>query len=174
MGVPAAIFAVAAGASLFGGGLKAAGQVAEGKALRAAAQYRAGILQRNAAFSRTQAAAALTRGDVQVQRQQVVTSQFIGRQRAALAASGILVDEGSAVNLQADTAYVGRQEEQDIRFNAEQDALYFNMQAYNAEADAVLTRFTGEQQLKAAKRAVLPTLLTSVGNVGMQGVGAFA
>lgn len=174
MGAAGAVFGGGAGLTLLGAGMEASGQLIEGKALREAGQYRAQILKRNAQFSKALATDAIRRGEVEAQRQQTKAAQFIGSQRAALAAAGVLVDEGSAVDLQADTAYVGAQEVQDIRLNAEREALQYKMNAFNQEADATLAAFTGQQQYRASKYAAKGTLLTGLGNVALSGAGAFA
>lgn len=169
MGVPAALFAVAAGTNIAGGLLGASGAIQQGKAAREAGRFQAAILRRNAQFSRRQADDAIERGRTAIQRKRSETSQIIGSQRAALAAAGVLVDEGSALDLQADTAFVGRQEEQDIQLNAEREALSFRMQAFNQESDATLAEFTGQQQFRASKIRAASSIIESIGGAAKAG-----
>jgi hypothetical protein len=149
--------------SLFGGALEAKGLQEQASAASLRGDYQAGVLRQTAAFNREAAADVIKRGRVMQQRQQTATSQFIGRQRAALAANGIVVDEGSAVDLVRDTVRTGRQSELDIKFAAERQALQFEIDAVNAESDATLAALTGGQQARALRTASITTLLGAGG-----------
>lgn len=157
------IFAGGQSLSLFGSALESQGLLAQGHAAKMRGDYQAAVLRQNAKHFRETAALTIQRGQIMQQRQQTATMQFIGRQRAALAANGILVDEGSAVDLVRDTARVGKQAELDLKFNAEYQALQYEVNAVNAEADAALAQFTGEQQKRAAQLGAITTLLGGAG-----------
>ena len=170
MAIPAlALFAVGAGSSILGTAFEVQGQLMAGQAAKRRADYQAAVLRNNAKLFMEAAEDALVRGRIAVQRQQTATAQLVGRQRVALAASGILVDEGSAADLVADTAFVGEQQVVDLRINAEREALLNEINALNFEADARLAQFTGEQQLKAAQQAVPGTILSGVSKIGFAG-----
>lgn len=157
------LFAAGSATSLFGSVLESQGLRQQGEAAKTRGDYQAGVLRQVAAFNREAAADTIKRGRIIQQRQQTATSQFIGRQRAALAANGIVVDEGSAVDLVADTVRAGREAELDIRFNAERQALQHEIDAVNAESDATLAQLTGDQQARAGRTAALTTLLGGAG-----------
>lgn len=156
-------FVAGQGLSLFGSALEAGGLRAQASAAKTRGDYQAAILRQNAGVYREIAGDTIKRGQIQQQRQQTATSQFVGRQRVALAANGILVDEGSAVDLVRDTVRTGKTAENDIRFNAERAAYQNEIDAINAEADATLSQFTSQQQASALKLASLTTLLGGAG-----------
>lgn len=159
------LFAGGAAASLLGTAFEVQGLLAQGDAAKQRGDYQAAILRQNAQFNRESSLDTFKRGQIAVQRQQTTTSQVIGRQRAALAANGILVDTGSAVDLVVDTARAGKQAELDIQGNAERAALQLTIDALNNDADANLAQFTGEAQRRASRQAIPGTILTGVGRV---------
>lgn len=93
-----------------------------------------GIGQRRAAnFSTSQgarmAADATARGEEEVARYQRDLAQLMGRQRAATAAQGLDVGQGSAADITADTVRIGEQDARTIRENARREAFGLRSQA---------------------------------------------
>jgi len=151
---------------VIGGGLiSAKGQLDAGKAAKARGDFQSQVLKNNAAFREQQADDAIDRGKVSVQRTQTAFAQLMGTQRATLAANGILVDDGSAAILVAQSAGIGRQEELDIELNAEREAMALLMDASNLTNQATLAKTAGENAKQASKLAAVGSLLGAGGRV---------
>lgn len=157
--------AVALGATGAGGLISAKGELDAGKAANERGKFQEKTLQNNAFFRQQQAADALERGKVEVARNKTSFDQLMGTQRAILASNGILVDEGSAATLVADSARTGRQEQQDIELNAEREAMGLRMDAANLNAQATNARTSGRNIQKASKLRAAGSLIGSGGRV---------
>ncbi len=119
------------------------------------AKYNARILENQAQDVRNQGNQAEN-----AHRQQV--AQLVSKQRAQLAANGLSLDSGSALQLQDDATTLGEADALRIRGN------------YNSEVDAIkskasLVRSEGKMALSAGKRNAAGSLLSSAG--GMLGTG---
>jgi hypothetical protein len=88
------------------------------------------------------AADAVTRGDVAANRLESQTRVLVGTQRATLAAQGVDVASGSAVDLQSQTAGFGALDAQTIRNNAAREALGYTT---NAQMGMTAARATASQ-----------------------------
>lgn len=116
-----------------GAGLTARSQMAEGR-------YAAQAAGANARMAELQAEDALRRGDIEAMRQRQATRGLIGSQRAALAAQGIDLTSGSAMELQEDAAALGAQDAETIRANAWREAWGFRAEATNLRTQGHLER----------------------------------
>lgn len=103
-------------ASLAGTGISAYGQIQQGNAEAAAAQYE----QKQDAIL---AEDALKRGAQEEQGQRRKTAALEGRQRAVMAASNVDIGSGSPLNVLADTATLGELDAQVIKGNAQREAV---------------------------------------------------
>lgn len=90
------------------------------------------------------------------------TKKLIGRQRAVLAAQGIRVDEGSAMDIQQETADIGELDALSIRTNALREAFGATTEARTASMQG---RFAGME----ARGRMAGSLLTG----GMQAYDAY-
>lgn len=70
--------------------------------------------------------------------------QTIGAQRAALAANGLLLDEGSAADMQGDTASLGRMALAEIGDNTRRQAAGYRIAGVNARDEAEAATLRGE------------------------------
>ena len=116
------------------GATAAVASVAGGTAFSSYAKIRAGqkqkeMFERNAQFADWQADDALARGETNEKRQRQQTEQTIGSQRTAFAAGGVDVNRGTAVDVQADAAYLGELDALTIRNNAVKEAYGYRVQA---------------------------------------------
>lgn len=95
------------GTSVAGLGLSAVGAVQQTEAANAAADAQSKIAANNAQIAENEAryAEGVADKNAQVKRRQ--TAQLIGTQRAAMGASGAVVDEGSFMDITLDTAQQG-------------------------------------------------------------------
>lgn len=94
----------------------------------------------NAGLSETQAQQTLLAGQREVQKSQLNTARVKGAQRAALAANGIDLGVGTALNLQNDTDIFGEIEANTIESNAVSAAWGYRTQASNQKVQAASSR----------------------------------
>lgn len=151
--------------SVLGSVIKAKGERDAGKAAQAQATYAAGVARNNKLIADRKAADAIERGKEEAHDRAIKARQLIGRQRVAQAASGQVVDIGSALDLNVDEAEFANQDIDTIRSNAAREAAGFRNQGDNFELEAANFELTGRNQKKAAKTGSLTTLLTGAGVV---------
>lgn len=87
------------------------------------------MLEKNAGFAEWQASDATSRGVINEKRQRQTTEGVIGEQRTSLATQGVDVNKGSAMDVQADAAYLGELDALTIRNNAAKEAYGYQVQA---------------------------------------------
>lgn len=143
----------------------AIGQRQQAGAVLASGGYNQRLAEWNAKLAERQAADAIARGQTAAQRQGMATRQAIGAQRAALAANGVEVNDGSAVDVQSDTAALGALDALTIRNNAAREAWGYQAQASNYRQQGILTGLESQNQAAALKNASYSTLLTGAANV---------
>lgn len=114
----------------------------------------------NAVIADRQAADALARGRESEMRARSDTHQLRGSQRAAMAAQGIDVGEGSALDIQSETTALGELDATAIRNNAAREAFGFKAQALDFRTESAFVREAGRQRAHALRRQAVPTLLT--------------
>jgi len=185
--------------SVIGGMQQAKAQKAQGKAEQQAAEYQARVAENNriiaqrnieaseraaqAAERSGKEAEAIGRQQAQLQRDQA--SKLIGRQRAVLAANGVDVNEGSAVDIQAETRGFGELDALTTLANAgrervayqEQAGNYrtqgenFGTEAQNFAIEAEAQRARGLYARKAGNAAAQSTLISTAGSVASKWYG---
>lgn len=133
MGGKAAIGLQAAGAtsSIFGAFSKSSAE-------KAAYEYQAKVAENNALAAEWQAQDAIVRGQAAEAQQRMKTAQLKSTQRASLAARGIDLGEGSALNILTDTDYMGELDALTIRNNAAREAWGARERARGAMTDSEL------------------------------------
>jgi hypothetical protein len=141
MGASAAI-----GLTLVGGVIGAAGHLQAGEMNQQLSEY-------NARVADLQADDALARGRDLEGRLRLKGKQLIGTQRVRLAAQGIDVTRGSALDVQADTAAELERDIITVRNNAAREAWGYRVQVVDS-------RFRGEVAQTEAKYGALESLVT--------------
>ena len=121
--------------------LTTVGQVKQSAATEAQAKYQMQVANNNKILTERYARDAEARGQAAVQRQQIQTKQLRGRQRAALAANGVQLDEGSALDITSDTLMIGELDALTIRSNAAREALGFRQQGMNFQNQAQMYKY---------------------------------
>jgi len=160
---------ILAGASLVTSGVglymqsRAAYQGAEADNM--ALEYNAQVAENNAQMAQYNAAEAMQRGEENVANIQESVAQTQAAQRTGFAASGVAVDQGSALDVQADTAYQGEIDIQTARRNAQLEAWGYQIEGQNRQSQAGLLR----AQKRRPGMAAATTLLTGAGSVLQQG-----
>lgn len=123
----------------------------QAKSLKAQADYQKSMAEVNSLFSNIQASDAIARGDKAAQQLGRKTKQLIGSQRASLAAQGIEIDSGSALEIQQDTATLSKMDEMQLRNNAWREAWGYKVESSTASANAQIgmntNRFQARQTL---------------------------
>ncbi len=118
-------------------------QQAQMEAQSKQAQYQADIARQNQQLAEEQASAQRREGYENMTAKRQETARLIGRQRAAMGASGASVDVGSNLDLQADTAAQGEMDAiglynkgQDAGYNTQLQGWNYGQQAAGYEANA--------------------------------------
>lgn len=149
--------AILLGLAAAGTATSAVGQVKAGNAAKATGDY-------NAAVAETQAKDAISRGRYDEQRFRQGVKVLIGSQRAGFAGQGVDVGVGSAVDVQADAAYLGELDALEIRNNAAREAWGYKVEAENY-------RRGGAQQQTASRFGAAGTVLGSGASLLQQRYG---
>ncbi len=122
-------------------------QEEEGAVQQQIANYNAGVAE-------MQASDAQRRGIMEAGERRTQTRQQIGRQRTAIAGSGVDVSSGSALDIFADTAAYGELDAQTIQSNAMREAYGYRTQSSNQQFQGGLARQAGQNRSQS-------TLLTT-------------
>lgn len=161
----AAVPVVSILSTVLGTAFSAFGAIQQGRAAAAQAEYQAAVGRNNAILAQRAADDARLRGEEAARRKAVESRQLIGRQRAVLAANGVLVDQGSALDLTSDAAEIGKLDELTIRSNAEREALGYEAQGSNFSASAQLNQIRADNAQSSAMGSAFGTVLTGATSV---------
>lgn len=108
-------------------------QVKAGKQAKSIGDYNAQVYE-------NQAVDAIDRGKDNEQRFRLGVKALIGSQKAGFAGQGVDVNSGSALDVQADAAFLGELDALTIRTNAARDAQGFRDQAQNSRMGGTAAR----------------------------------
>lgn len=162
---PTGVSYVAIASAVIGAATTAYAAHQQGEAAADAAAYNAAVARNNQMLADEAAADAIKRGEVEAELKRREIEQLKGRQRVALAASGQVVDTGSALDVTTDTEALGKFEELRIRNNAAREALGYQTEGMNYAAKAGLESLSGAQAKSQAKTAVFGSLVSGAGSV---------
>jgi len=140
------------------------GQIQQGQAANAAAQYQARIAQMNAEMADRRAQDAIERGREEEQKHRRDVSQLIGKQTVAQAANGLDLSFGSPLDLIVDTAVMGELDALTIRKNSYREEQDYRQQAANYRAEGEMQRMAGKNAKKQSLFAAGGTLLGGFGD----------
>lgn len=149
------------GAQVLGSVLGAGGAYEQSSANKQALAIQSAVAAQNAQIARQQAAIALQIGQTEEQNQRLRTGQVLGAQRAAMAANGVDLGEGSPNDVLTTTKYVGERDSLAIRDNAARQAWGYQVQATNADNNALLFQHSSD--------AIDPTLSAATSLLGSAG-----
>lgn len=150
------------------GALTAVGQVQQASAQKGQAKYQAAVARNNQIMAERAAKDAEERGRVDELNRRIQTRQLIGRQRASLAANGVEVGSGSAIDIISDSALIGEVDALTIRNNAAREAQGFRYQGANYGSEARLYDAQRRNISAALPFAVGGTVLGTAGQVSDQ------
>lgn len=135
----------------------------QANAIKDQANYNAAGLEMNARIADFQADDAVVRGEKAQFAAAAKTRNLIGSQRAAMGASGISLDSGTALDIQNDTRTMGERDALTIKNNAWREAWGYRTSAFDMRTKASMTR-------NAAENDASNTLLTG----GLQAINSGA
>lgn len=142
--------------------LTAIGGIQQASAQRAAASAEAQAADQNARVAQQQAEQARQIGNIEEERQLRRVRAALGAQRAALAANGLDINTGSALDLQAETAGFGAADALNLRANALRQAWGFEVDATNSKNRARAARAQG-------RNSAMGTLITTGAQLATMG-----
>jgi hypothetical protein len=151
---------VAAVASIAVSTLSAVGQLKQAQAARKQGNYVGAIEDQNAKFSEMQADDAIARGYEAAFKRRIETNQLAGTSRAAMAAQGIDVNTGSALDIQENNQRIGELDMVTIKNNAARQAWGYQVEALQHRQQAHLARIGGANLGRNYNYSAGSTLLT--------------
>jgi hypothetical protein len=116
----------------------------QAKAQEAQGRYQQSMAEVNAMYADLQGKDAIRRGDAAATAIRKRGKQVIGAQRAALAAQGVVLDSGSALELQEETAELSAIDALTVKNNAWREAWGFKAETQAATAQGQMARFTSK------------------------------
>lgn len=151
--------AIAIGSVIAGTVTSVLGQRKAGQAAAEAGESSARQFEFNARVADLQAEDATQRGLEEEQRFRTAVRGLVGSQRAGFAAAGVDVGSGSAADVQADSAFLGELDAQQIRANAQREAWGYRVQAEDLRQGAGVARRGGQAARTAANWGAVNTVL---------------
>lgn len=107
----------------------------------------------NERFAEFQAKDALRRGENQADAYKQQAQQVIGKQRAAMAANGVEINSGTALEIQMQTAEVGEINALQAETNAMREAFGYRMAAHQQSSQAMINSTMAKARASSAKAA---------------------
>lgn len=110
----------------------------------------------DARLAKLNAEDAIARGQQAESRHRLQVRGMVGSQRAALAAQGLDISSGTALDIQSETAYMGELDAQTIRNNAAREA-------YGIKTNSMLSQMAARNTARNLRAQSFDTLLTGAG-----------
>lgn len=168
----ASIMAITANVALAAGGIATGvmGGVSayqQGKAQQAQMNYQAQVARNNAKIAQANADQKRQEGIEEARTQRMKTLQKVGAQQAALAANGVDISQGTALDMIEDTSAMGELDALTTRYNYETHALGYEQQASNFRNQANLDTFAGQNAYKAGMTNAIASGIGGLSDLGM-------
>lgn len=158
--------AIAMAASVIGTGLSAVGQLSQGAAQSASANYQAQVARVNQQIQEQNAAYERQKGDVEAQSQDMKNKAQMGALSAAQGASGFDMNSGSSLDTRQSARELGRLDTLTVRNNAERKAHEFDIAAMNQGAQANLYSAQAKTSQMAGYLGAASSLIGGISSVG--------
>lgn len=136
------VTAMAVGSVAFG----AMGAYQQSASAKASMEYQSQVAKNNAITAEYQAQDAIKRGQVAEEQQRRKTAMMKGSQTARLAANGLDISEGSALQILSDTDWMGEQDALTVRDNANREAWGYRVQGQNASSNSNMLKASADAQ----------------------------
>lgn len=162
-------FATAAlAATVIGGAVTAGGQLESGFATSRADNYSAEVAANNAAIAQQNAKYSTEAGQSAATTQSLKGASQIGKITTGQAASGVDVNTGSAVDVQASQRGANKLDTENVVANAGLTAYGYRTQAANFQAQGALDKAAATQAVTGAEIGAAGSLLSSAGGTSMK------
>lgn len=158
------------------GAMTIMGQQQAAKAQQAAANYNAEVAKNNATIAEKNVRQQQLEGMRQEEAQRLKTANLLGTQKSAFGASGVDLNVGSAVDVQASTAFYGQEDLLSIRAGVQAQEDRLHQQATDFTNQAQMSIAEGKNARRAANIQSVGTAigtLTSMASFG-QSQGLFS
>lgn len=129
--------------------------VQSANAQKAQYNYQAQVAKKNAEIAQNNADQKRQEGIEEARQQRMKTLRTIGSQQAAMAANGIDISSGTALDVVEDTAAIGELDALTTRYNYETQAVGFEQQASNFNNQANLDTFAGQNAYKSGMTSAI-------------------
>jgi hypothetical protein len=157
--------AVSAAAGVAGAGIAYLGAQQSATAASNSDKYNAEVAANNQTMANQAASAALQQGNAAQVQAAYQENVLIGQQKAGLAANGIDVGSGTAVDLLSDTKSQGELDQLSITNNAQRAAAGFTNQGINYQNTETADNAAAEASLTAGEYQGASSLVTGAGTV---------
>ena len=148
--------------------------IQSGKAKAAQYQYQAKVAQDNAKIARQNAAQERQSGLEDARIQRMKTLQTIGSQQVAMAANGIDVTSGTALDTIEDSAQMGELDALMIEYNAERKAQNYDQTANNYLNQSTLDLYAAKNAKREGYMNATAKTLQGIGSLGLDYGGAIS
>ena len=138
----------------------------QGKAQQAQYNYQAKVNEENAKIAQENANVQRQQGIEEARLQRIKAASTIGAQKTAMAANGVDITQGTAVDVISDTAAMGELDALQTQYNYEMKARGYEAQAGNFQNQANLDVISGKNAYKAGQLNAI--------NAGIKGIGESA
>lgn len=165
-GIANAAIAASAIAGVAGSVMSAQAAKQQGQAQQAMYNYQAQVAKQNSEIAKSNAAMERQQGIEESRLQRIKVSQAIGSQQTAMAANGIDVTQGTALDVIEDTAAMGELDALQTRYNYERKAIAYEQEANNYTNQANLDIIAGQNAYKAGNINALATGLSGIARTG--------
>ena len=162
---PATISIVGVAAAVVGAGVSAVGAIQQANASSASASYNAEVAANNQKAADASAQQALQEGQVEQQQKAYQEDVLVGQQKAGLAANGIDVGSGSAVDLLSDTKAAGELDQLTLLNNAARTSAGFTNQGINYGNQANINEAASQASLTGGELGATADIIKGSGAV---------
>ncbi len=140
--------------------------VQKGKTQKAMYNYQAKVNEENARIAQENANVQRQQGIEEARLQRIKAASTIGSQKAAMAANGVDVTQGTSLDVIADTAAMGELDALQTQYNYEAKARGYEAQAGNFQNQANLDVISGKNAYQAGKINAITTGLGGLERTG--------
>ncbi len=155
---------VALGATAVGGAMSVYGQRQQAKATEQANLFNARVAERNAQTAEENVRQAQLAGAEKERSQRIKIQQMIGLQRANLGASGLDIDYGTGVDVQASTAGMGQEDLLRIRNQTQAQERAFRQKGADFTNQANMSKAQAENAITAGNIGAWSTVFQTAGS----------
>lgn len=148
-GVLTALKVVGTIAAVAGTAMSTVSAIQQGKAQEEQYRYQARVAQENAEIAENNAATERQQGIEEARLQRIKAAQVIGSQKTSMAANGVDVTQGTALDVIEDTAAMGELDALQTRYNYERKALAYEAEANNFQNQGNLDMLAGQNAYSA-------------------------